>query len=220
MLTIACVLKSGRFARGVYQDGYTPDDVGRLKVMVQDNLSFKHRFVCFSDVDVPCERIPLKHGWPGWWSKIELFSETFDDTVVFFDLDTVIAGNLDDMVLYPHKFTMLRDFGSAGVPNSGLMAWKGDYRHIYETYAANDNLYRKTFIAPPKIGDQAYIVSVENPVNFWQDLFPQQVFSYKKHCMGKLKPENARVVCFHGVPKGAGSTGWVKEIWSNSNGRW
>ncbi len=43
--------------------------------MVQDNLKLHHRFVCLSDVDVPCERIFLKHGWPGWWSKVELFSE-------------------------------------------------------------------------------------------------------------------------------------------------
>lgn len=220
MLTIACVLKSGKFARGVYQDGYTPEDVGRLKVMVQDNLKLHHRFVCLSDVEVPCERIPLKHGWPGWWSKVELFSEVFNDTVLYFDLDTVIAGSLDEMALHPHQFTMLRDFGSKEVPNSGFMAWKGDYRHIYETFAADPKTYMKKFIAPPQIGDQAYIVSLQKPLDFWQDLFPEQVFSYKKHCLGKPRPEDARVVCFHGVPKGAGSTGWVKQIWSDSNGRW
>lgn len=220
MLTIACVLKTGRFERGVYKDGYTPNDVGRLKVMVQENLNLHHRFVCFSDVDVPCERIPLKHGWPGWWSKIEVFSEVFNDIAIYIDLDTVIAGNIDHFALHPHRFTMLRDFGKHDIANSGLMAWAGDYRHIYETFAQDPKKYQKMYIQPPTIGDQAYIVSIEKPVDLWQDLFPGQVFSYKKHCMGKPRPEDARVVCFHGEPKGSGSSGWVKDIWSNTHGRW
>jgi len=220
MLTIACVLKSGRFERGVYKDGYTPDDVGRLKVMVQDNLSLPHRFVCFSDVDVPCERIPLKHGWSGWWSKIEVFSDVFDGTVIYIDLDTVIAGSIDHFAGHQHQFTMLRDFGAKAIPNSGFMAWAGDYRHIYETFAQDPKPHMRKYIQPPQIGDQAYIASVQKPLDFWQDLFPNQVLSYKKHCVGKERPEDARVVCFHGEPKGAGSSGWVKQIWSNSNGRW
>lgn len=218
MLTIACVLKSGRFERAIYKDGYTAEDVLRLKNMVTDNLQVPHRFVCFSDVDVPCERIPLKHGWSGWWSKIELFSEVFDDTVLYFDLDTVIAGDLSDIALHPHQFTMLRDFGKHGIPNSGVMAWRGDYTHIYERFKKEPRRYMVTYLTPPKLGDQAYISDVQKPIELFQDCMPGQIVSYKKDIVGKPRPADVRVVCFHGEPKGAGSSGWVKEIWSKSNG--
>lgn len=219
MLTVACVLKSGRFERAIYKDGYTAEDVLRLRNMVEDNLTITHRFVCFSDVEVPCERIPLTAGLPGWWSKIELFSQVFDGNVIYFDLDTVICGNINEQATFPHRFTMLRDFGSWGIPNSGYMAWNGDYTHLYDRFVKEPRKYMKEYIAPPRLGDQAYISEHQKPLHFWQDEFPEQVFSYKKHILGKLRPQNSKVVCFHGHPKGHGSVGWVKEIWSKANGR-
>lgn len=211
-------MKAGRFEQAIYKDGYTPEDVLRLKNMVADNLAIPHRFICFSDVDVPCERIPLKNNWPGWWSKIEMFSEVFDDTVLYIDLDTVIAGDISHFASYNHRFTMLRDFGSWNVPNSGLMAWKGDYSFLYKTFTEGVDKYMIEYNKAPRLGDQSFISERQKPYDFWQEVFPEQVFSYKKHIMGKPKPKDVRVVCFHGEPKGAGSGGWVKEIWRKSNG--
>ena len=85
-LTIACVLRSG----GDFDAEY----VERLRDGVAANLSLPHRFVCLSDIEVPCERVALRHGWPGWWSKLELF-EQLKGRVLYFDLDTVIAGSLN-----------------------------------------------------------------------------------------------------------------------------
>jgi hypothetical protein len=219
MLNVVCVLKAGRFEQAIYKDGYTPEDVLRLRNMVADNLTIPYRFICFSDVDVPCERIPLKNNWPGWWSKIEMFSEVFDDTVLYIDLDTVIAGDISHFADYNHQFTMLRDFGSWNVPNSGLMAWKGDYSFLYKTFTEGVDKYMIEYNKAPRLGDQSFISERQRPYDFWQEVFPDQVFSYKKHIMGKPKPDDVRVVCFHGEPKGSGSGGWVKEIWSKANGR-
>lgn len=218
MLTVACVLKSGRFEAAIYKDGYNAEDVLRLKNMVQDSISVPYRFVCFSDVEVPCDRIPLKNGWSGWWSKVELFSEVFDGPVLYFDLDTVICGSLDDIATHPHRFTMLRDFGWKEVANSGVMAWSGDYTAIYEKFKEDPKSHMKKYLRPPKLGDQAYIFETQNPIELFQDVFPGQIVSYKKDCVGKPRPADVRVVCFHGEPKGAGSAGWVKQIWSNANG--
>ena len=220
MLNVVCVLKAGRFEQSVYKDGYTPDDVLRLRNMVANNLTIPHRFICFSDVDVPCERIPLKNNWPGWWSKIEIFSEVFDDTVIYIDLDTVIAGDISHFAAFDHQFTMIKDFSTWDIGNSGLMAWKGDYSFLYKTFTENPDKYMIEYRKMPRLGDQSFIFEYQKPYHFWQEVFPNQVFSYKKHIMEKPKPEDVRVVCFHGEPKGAGSSGWVKEIWSNANGRW
>src|SRR6185369_16858814 len=101
MLTVACVLKSG----GIYDATW----VSRLRDGVARHLPVDHRFVCLSDIEVPCERIPLEHDWPGWWSKIELLKLP---SVLFFDLDTAIVGSLDDIARHALRtdFTMLRDF--------------------------------------------------------------------------------------------------------------
>jgi hypothetical protein len=220
MLSVVCVLKAGRFDQGVYKDGYTPDDVLRLRNMVTANLHIPHRFICFSDVGVPCERIPLKNNWPGWWSKIEIFSEVFDDTVLYIDLDTVIAGDITHFAEYNHRFTMLKDFSKWDIPNSGLMAWNGDYSFLYKTFTKGKDKYMIEYNKMPRLGDQSFISEHQAPYDFWQEVFPEQVFSYKKHILEKPKPADARGVCFHGEPKGAGSSGWVKDIWSKSNGSW
>src|SRR5262245_61940013 len=100
MLTIACVLKSG----GIYDATW----VARLRDGVARHLPLTHRFVCLSDVEVPCERIPLEHDWPGWWAKVELFK--LKAPVLFFDLDTAIVGDLENIGVHAHAvgFRMLR----------------------------------------------------------------------------------------------------------------
>jgi hypothetical protein len=195
MLTVATVLKSG----GIYD----PLWVERLRRGVAQNLPGAHRFVCLSDVDVPCERIPLEHGWPGWWSKIELFR--LPGPVLYFDLDTVIVGNLVDIATAAilADFVMLRDFYDSRHLQSSVMAWCGDkVAGIYEQFLPNP----ETLMAKQRarMGDQAYIEEWwgRTPVLKWQDGVPGQIVSYKVHCRnGGGIPEDARVICLHGYPK-------------------
>jgi len=87
MLTVACVLRSG----GKFDSEY----VRKLRDGVLRFANVPHRFVCLSDVDVPCERIPLEHNWPGWWSKIELFRPgVIKAPMLYLDLDTIVIGSL------------------------------------------------------------------------------------------------------------------------------
>jgi hypothetical protein len=178
MLTVVCVLKSGGC--------YTPEYVDRLKKGVDLHLK-GHNFVCFSDVDVPCDRIPLTKNWPGWWSKLEIF--TLTGKTLYFDLDTVITGDLTLIAEYPHKFTMLSDFYVLEKPASGVMAWDGDYRYILDDYDHNQTY--------PGHGDQGYIATKVQPERF-QNLFPRQIVSRK---VTETRNDNERVVCFHGEPR-------------------
>jgi len=64
-LSVLCVYKTGK----VYSEEY----VRNLQNGVSSNLSLDYEFVCLTDsssIDF-CKAIPLKHKWPGWWSKIE-----------------------------------------------------------------------------------------------------------------------------------------------------
>lgn len=184
MLTVVCVLKSGGC--------YTPEYVERLKKGVDLHLK-GHNFVCFSDVDVPCDRIPLTKNWQGWWSKLEIFTMT--GSCLYFDLDTVITGDLRQIAEYPHTFTMLSDFYYPEKPASGIMAWRGNYQYIMDDYDPNQSY--------PGHGDQGYIATKVTPDRF-QDLFPRQIVSRKRP---QTRNSNERVVCFHGNPR-PHTVGW------------
>jgi len=55
------------------------------------------------------------------------------------------------------------------------------------------------------MGDQEYIGKcVGKEAEFLQDIFPNQIVSYKAHCLKRgedMIPEGARIICFHGTPK-------------------
>lgn len=181
-MIVACVLKSGGC--------YTPEYVERLKAGVDANLS-GHDFVCLSDMEVPCDKVELTEGYPGWYSKLELFRLT--GPVLYFDLDTVIVGDLTEIAEHPHRFTMLSDFYRLEKPASGVMAWHGDYSHLLTEFDLSKVQHY------PGHGDQGYIASKITPDRF-QDLFPGQITSRK---VTNTRNPNERVVCFHGLPRPA-----------------
>ncbi|MBB6413742.1 hypothetical protein [Mesorhizobium sangaii] len=67
------------------------------------------------------ELIPLRHGWPGWWAKMELFRPELRDDWLVFDLDTSIVGSLADMAAVEDPVIM-RDVVRPGSLQSSIMA--------------------------------------------------------------------------------------------------
>jgi len=215
MLTVACVLRSG--------GQYDAEWVRKLRDGVARHLTLPHRFICLSDVGVPCDRIPLVENWPGWWSKIELFRPgLFDGPVLYFDLDTVIVGSLDNIAAHPHQFTMAHEFYRPELLCSTTMAWSGDYSFLYETFAADPVGISRRYdneLSGGRIGDQAFIEGEfarfgEKPDTF-RDLFGERsIASYKVHGCENAPPADAAAVAFHGKPKPCDiKTGWVSTTW-------
>lgn len=128
-VTIACVYRSGSRL-------YSPHYVSVLRDMVARNATLPYRFVCLSDVEVPCERIALVTDWPGFYSKLELFREgLFAGPVLYLDLDTVIHGNIDALINRAGEV----GFGCVSDPlgahmNSSVMAFAGDCSFIFERF--------------------------------------------------------------------------------------
>lgn len=193
-MIVACVLRSG----GIYDAIW----VARLRAGVARHLPIKHRFICLSDVpDLPCERIPLKHDWPAWWAKLELFR--LPGPVLIFDLDTAIVGDIGDLarVAMTHRFAILRDFYRPDGLGSGVMAFRdGDVmRPLYSAFREQSF---QAMTALKGRGDQGFVEDNidRSIVTLWQEALPGQVVSYKVHCRGGI-PANARVICLHGRPK-------------------
>lgn len=200
MLTVACVLKSG--------GDYWPSHVQALRDGVARNLTLPHRFVCLSDMEVDCERIPLRNGWRGWWSKIELFRPAlFSGPVLYLDLDTIVTGSLDEIAT-GHRFTVLRNFWASayGEPHrigSGLMAWDTDLSAIYQAFAAAPERFIREYRTKERWGDQAFIAAhAPVPMDRWQDRHPGKVVSFKKDVLpARRVPPDAAICCFHGQPR-------------------
>jgi len=158
--------------------------------------------ICLTDVDAKfdnCQTEKLQHRYQGWWSKIELFDHPALESrnVLYLDLDTIVKDDITHLLEYDHQFTMLRDF-MKDRRASGVMCYKfDDYKHIAENFSTN--LYDR-YKTADRWGDQGYISEqVTTKVDFFQDLFPNLITSYKMHKVDRVIESS--IVCFHGKPR-------------------
>jgi len=202
MITIACVYWADP-TKGT--PAFPEWWVLKLQEMVSTHITVPHKFVCLSNVDLPCEVIPLKHNWKGWWSKIELFRPgVFEGRVLYLDLDTIILDNIDEMCEREESFIGLRAFNPArsnrpGYFASGILSWEsGYYDFIYNDFNYDEDPLHFN-------GDQDYMVYAmfDNKRDFfyWQELV-DGIYSYKFHIQNRMSNGmNPMVVCFHGKPR-------------------
>jgi hypothetical protein len=207
MLHICCIRAGTAFGS---------EYVDILHDMVRRNLAegYAGEFTCFTDqpdkLAVGIIVRPLPVDLPGWWSKLALFrADLFPagDRVIFFDLDTVITGRLDEILAYQGDFAILRDFYRQDGLQSSVMAWEaGTNTEIWETYKAA----RCPMMDPG--GDQAWIEHTHRDKAIrLQDVFPDLFCSYK---LTQSIPAKASVCIFHGHPRPHEIvTGWVPEVW-------
>lgn len=206
MLNVVCVNQGNYLGRGA-------EYVNTLASMVGRTLPTEHKFICFTDdpegLDEGIEVRPLPAGLTGWWAKLYLFSKEagLDGRVMYFDLDTVIVGSLEQIAEYQGEFAILSDFYRPKGYGSGVMAWEGGtLSHIWEYYdeAGRPNIQG---------GDQAWIEKIQDNADRWQDLYPGAFVSYKKHAQ-EWPPADAAVVCFHGEPRPHEyPSAWVEQTW-------
>lgn len=220
MITVACVLRSG----GIYNAEW----VRKLRDGVARNLTLPHRFVCLTDMvsaveAAGVEAIELPEPYPGWWSKICLWhpSAGLTGRTLYFDLDTVVVGSLNQIAAYPHRFTMAHEFYRPTLLCSTAMAWQGDYSFIHQAFAANPTGLARRYDAmlpSGRIGDQAFIEDcvLGRDVDTFRDLFGERsVASYKVHNCQNEPPKDAAVVAMHGRPKQneLQHIEWIRKNW-------
>jgi hypothetical protein len=208
-LKIACVYKTGGDFDSEYVEALHAD------------LSYYGDFLCFTDGDVPdhIQTQPLTHGWEGWWSKIEALG--YNGDILLFDLDTVIVGDLIDMMTVVnsnrHQLIMLSDFYSPKKPASGIMYVPNELgTSLYNNFAKRPDTYMASLR-----GDQEFIRYVlGDDIKRWDELLGDDyICSYKAH-IAKTAPKEvkpvdtskSRIITFHGLPRPRD----VKEIWDAS----
>jgi len=216
MLHIVC-LKWG--------DKYSPAYVNKLYGMVKRNITVPFTFHCMTEqtsgVVPEINILPLPDmGLHGWWYKLYLFNNEFyglSGELLFLDLDIVITGSLDEVVMHePGRFCIASD-GRPGKYNSSVMRFKiGSMSFIWDSF-----IYQQESIIRELHGDQDWIQRLILAAEVYP--FPL-VVSYKYDCnsharfsggvlgkwlrsQGLFKPSgeaafpnNARIILFHGKP--------------------
>lgn len=204
-MKIVTVFRSGK--------DFKPEHVQALKRQCEKHAPWSD-FLCLSDVPVSgVDTVPLVCNWPGWWSKMEMFAPEMRDDFLYMDLDTVVVGDLDD-VLMSGKLTILRDFFRDGRYlkeglGSGIMYLPWEARaEVWDAFSVNPGAFMRKYA---RGGDQSFLEELWlKKAARWQDAVPGQIVSYKVHCCGSVLgkgsvfrgiPTGARIVSFHGKPR-------------------
>ena len=212
-MKVFCVLRSG--------GAFDADDVAKLYICIRKHLP-GYDLHCLSDIDVPCNRVPLKYNWPGWWSKMEIFRPDIEGDIFYLDLDTILIGNIEHLVSAARD-TLLKDFYYPWRPASALMyLTEASRAATWQQWFLDANNNMSTYAK----GDQTFLATTALATNSrrWQIDFPGQVISFKRHMRPSAPfhgaqlmkpPKEACVVCFHGLPrpKQIEYESWVKEAW-------
>ena len=144
---------------------YSAEYVNRLYRMTMRNTTLNPKFACMTEdptgLDENIIIIPLPSNLEGWWCKPYMYSKDLPikGTILYMDLDVVIANNIDQLFLYqPGYWCTIRDFTRVMRPgwqkyNSSVVRFNtGQLGFLWETFAKDPKAIQKRFF-----GDQDYL---------------------------------------------------------------
>ena len=186
---IVTVLRSG----GDYQRIH----VEKIRDMVERYVS-EFEFICLTDSPTEEYDRPLKHDWPGWWAKMEIFN--IPGPVLFLDLDTIIVDNIDCIIksLKDQPFVTLRDaFRGGSNIGSGIMSWSKNVSYLYRAFAKDDKRFMRELR-----GDQDFLQHAAKENTFMPDYY-SGIVSFKADILNGwlYNPPFHKIVFFHGTPR-------------------
>lgn len=157
-INIVCILWKGNF-RG---RDFSENDVVRLRQTVDKHIDRPYTFYCLtndSTINVPAEKIIMKHNWPGWWGKIELHRPDLPKgRTLYLDLDSHVVRSLAPVLDFPGNLVMFKN----RVPNGKrrtVEGWKlvrryqaavmlftpGSTTQVYERFLQDPEGYMRTY---------------------------------------------------------------------------
>ena len=213
----------------IHSDGYSWDYVERLYNMLSRNLTPRVRLHVYTESSRSIPDKFVKHeleDWQiagrkkSWWYKMQLFNpEHHSGPLLYFDLDTVITGNIDWIWQIPTDYLWaVRDFKYLWRPtfygiNSSVMWWDTrKYSYIWDSFKQQDRAHNMLKYH----GDQDYITNmIDTHSRRFFDI--ERVKSWRWQCLdggydfikrqnynpgsGTQLLSNTSILVFHGNPK-------------------
>ena len=199
--TVACVKQGTK---------YGPEYVNRLQSMARRNSEADLRFVCFTDdrtgLDDGIEVMPLPdHGFNGWWNKVSLFRDDLADLgerFLYFDLDVVLTGNIDQMLRYDSDFAIMDNDYVPGFNTSVFLLKTGSRPDIRANFSQA--------IANEYDGDQDWVAVMAPDAELWPDMW---CVPYRLRAV-QTPPAITKVVVFSGRPNPEDyPSEWIRTSW-------
>jgi len=216
-LSIAC------FLWGDWCKIHGMDYVEKLRQGVKKYLPLPHRFICFTDKPSrsfhPDVEVISIAGLPDWqWNLRKMYAYYWDNgltgRVLLFDLDVIITGDLSDLANYKGGDFITCKGAYTNKAGGSLMSFPaGRWNDELWLPLVDDDgtIENKTRGSERKY----YQMAMKGQMEFWQDLFPGQVLSYKVDCNYGVLPHGARVVRFHGQPRPhEAKAEWIGNCWA------
>lgn len=181
---------------------YTEEWVNRLARAVARNLTYPHRFVVLTDQEYEfaagVEQERLSTSEPTWASMIEPFR--IEGPLIVMGLDTIVRSNIDHLARWCEGAKTIALPRSPGKPYAcnGVALVPRGQTGVYERWnGENDMEWLR-----------------EQPHVFIDDLWPEQVVSFKQYARPR-GPRGSRIVYFHGAPKmhDVLDLEWVRDHW-------
>lgn len=200
-----------KHSRGIFDEMW----VERLYRGIKRNTTRDFRFVCFTDKEYtfqePIEQVRFKLPYRNMLSLLEPFSEDFG-RVVFMGLDTIITGNIDELMDYDGPFAMLKDPLIPDTSCSGVMSFPYTpevWRAVMNAYGAGDLESHRL------MGWMSDMMFLNTVSHVHLDDYVSGIYSYKAHIRGDKKLlRDAKIVYFHGKEKPHElSESWVDQHW-------
>jgi hypothetical protein len=213
-----------KWGRGYYKS----DDVNQLYNMVSRNIT-RHRlkFYCFTDITEGLDdkiiakplavmNVSEEDNKYAYRKEAGLCDDDIGglagERVLYFDLDVVITGSLDEMIDYPKgdDFVIINDWNTRGnnVGQASCYSWKvGTLGFVKEYFEQHPKDVVKKFGTASQEYLSYKVIERWGKLNFWP---PQWCRSFKVHAlpvwfmrrfMTPKLPEGTKVLCFHGRPK-------------------
>lgn len=154
-VNIICLYWIGEFRERCFIE----NDVLRLRQSVSKHIDRPYRFYCLTNnmnANIPAIKIPLRHNWPGWWSKMELHRDDLPEgRTLYLDLDSHVVNNLGpildyegDLVMFPNHMKKREDPTIVCKYQAATMLFSpGKMYYLYSIFCTNADKYMKEFRA-------------------------------------------------------------------------
>jgi len=232
-LTVVCFLWYGD--RWNYDTDMGAEYVNRLYYAVERNLTLPHRFVCFTnhlyglDSGIEVRPLSFRLSNKGCLPKLFMFlpEAKLEGQVLALDIDLVITGSLDDIASYRGPFCVRSKFvkSAANKADGDIVGFNMDSKVVRTMRFVLSRITSKTLEELTE-GKERYfyrLMTHDGKCDRWQDLYPGQICSYKRHIRplrlgdrfsDREFPRNVRIVSCHGRPRPHEiDEPWAKENW-------
>lgn len=211
-------------------DKYPAAYMAKLAAGVRKHLAADHEILCLADRpdDVPAGIGVWDvsgYGLTGWWAKMLLFHHAIPargDRILYFDLDTLIVGDLAPLAAYDGPFGICANF----TRRAGIVTWPCNYGSCVMSFPTG-SLHKDVWLRfrarqdemmaeAGAYGDQWSIEMLRPGADMLQALMPAQYFAHFKRDLNRQPPApETSVVVFGGTPKPHEVTApWYAERWA------